>query len=78
MSTYYIGCDTPPVQSNNGARLQCNYSNGAVSYTEQEVSDLYAPALSAEDGALFAGVIFMTSMLSWGGRLCLKSFNIGV
>lgn len=78
MQPYYIGCDVPPEMNNAGNRLQCKINDGATSYTEQQVSDLYSPPLSAEEAWLVSGSIFMLCFFSWGFRLALKQYNLGV
>lgn len=78
MHNFYIGCNVLPSEDTGATRLECNYTQGATLLTQQQVSDIYSPPLSAEDGALFAGVIFMTSMVAWGIRLALKQYNLGV
>jgi len=78
MKPYFIGCDREPTINNAGTRLQCTINNGAEAFTEQQVSDFYAPALTPELAFLYSGVIFTVSLLSWGFRLSLKQYNLGV
>jgi len=78
MKPYFIGCDREPTLNNAGTRLQCTLNNGAEAFTEQQVSDFYAPMLTPEQAWLYAGVIFTCSLFSWGIRLALKQYNLGV
>ena len=77
MSAYYIGCDTPPSVSQFGTA--CPPTSTPVVLTEQQASDLLSPPmLTADEAWLYAGLIFTVSLLSWGFRLSIKQFNLGV
>lgn len=59
MANYFIACDTVPTESNNGASVRCRYSEGAIVYSELQVSEIYSPAMTVEE-ANWIGLMYMS------------------
>jgi hypothetical protein len=73
----YIQCDYTPTIEIDGSFV-CDQVGTPLVLSLSQAIELFSPPLSASEGALLAGLIFSVSFLSWGFRLALKQFNLGV
>lgn len=73
MQAYYIGCDSPPTTNNAGNRLQCTVNDGATSYIESELEEIYGiPKMDNEDFEILGTHAVLMFVIAFGVVLLRK------